>query len=1153
MATVDISIDGAKIKVDENMSILDAARENGIDIPVLCHDPRLEPFGACRLCLVEMEGGRRPMPACATKVGPGMVIKTNTEELATMRKTALELLLSTHYGDCEAPCKNACPAGIDIQGFVAMIADGQFDEAVRLINEQLPFPASVGRVCPAFCEKNCRRNLVDEPVAICDLKRFVGDLDIDGESVPAALPSTGCSVAVVGGGPGGLAAAYYLALQGHEVTVLEANDKLGGMMRYGIPEYRLPKALMDTELAKVVKLCREVKYNAVLGKDFTLDSLRKKYDAVFLAIGAQASQGLGIPGEDMAVHGIKFLRDVTDGKDINLGARVAIVGGGNTAIDCARTALRKGAQEVIVLYRRSEEEMPASEEEVREAREEGVVFQFLVNPVSLEGSNGVIQSCTCVRMALGEPDSSGRRRPVPVQGSEFQIQVDSVICAVGQKVDTACLEGSEVLDRNRVSAQSDSQKTRLDNVFAGGDCVSGPATVVEAVAAGKRAALAINMFLTNPQMDLAAKPYNHSKGELSEIDREEFSKYPKLPRGRKTVMEAKARRNGFQEVASTFTEGMARQEAMRCLSCGCLDAYECKLRSLATEYKAEADRFVRQRQDHFIQEDNTQIARDVNKCILCGSCIRICSEVQGIGALGFVGRGYLAVVKPSMGVPLDETLCTSCGQCISACPTGALTAKTYLPKPIPWKGEKIDTVCPQCSMNCDLELKIAGKKIIGTGSPLEDTVNEGNLCKLGAFEYDFIHSKDRITRPLMRKEGKLTEVSWPEAIFAACQGLAKVRDHLGGESLAVLASPNLTNEESYLVQKLARMAMRTSKVESLRPLPAEILVSAGGSLKDLEKADLVFAYKCDPDVDSPVLANKLRKMLSGGAQLVFAGPRVTRFAKESEMTIKVGSEKARYILKGMLSYLLQNDLLKPEDVAAETERDRERLLTDIQELEGSIRTKPAKLVEFTQLYLRAKNPVVIVNAEKIDTDELHMLRILAGLKNSASGIYAFNPYGNLYGQAFMGVNPSLLPGCRNLQGMKVNGARLCEEGLADVKEKADILSELNNGNLAGLLTVVNDDMKLDGLIKENVFNVVVAPLLSSEIARANVILPAATFAETQGTYLNSSGEKRILNKALHPLAGKENYSILAELSTNLGIPTDYRDITDLQKEIDGIV
>jgi predicted molibdopterin-dependent oxidoreductase YjgC len=260
----------------------------------------------------------------------------------------------------------------------------------------------------------------------------------------------------------------------------------------------------------------------------------------------------------------------------------------------------------------------------------------------------------------------------------------------------------------------------------------------------------------------------------------------------------------------------------------------------------------------------------------------------------------------------------------------------------------------------------------------------------------------------------------------------------------------------------------------------------------------------------------------------------------------------------MLNYLLQNDLLKPEDVAAETERDCERLLTDIQErpyyeLEGSIRTKTAKLIEFTQLYLRAGNPVVIVNAEKIDSDELHMLRILASLKNSESGIYTFNSYGNLYGQAAMGVNPRLLPGYRNLQGMIVRGARLWEEDLGDVKEKADIISDLNNGNLAGLLTVVNDDIKLDGLIRENVFNVVVTPLLSSEIAKANVILPGATFAETQGTYLSSGGEKRILNRALNPLGGKENYSILAELSTNMGYPMDYRNIDNLQKEIDDIV
>ena len=1162
MATVDLTIDGVKIKAAENMSILEAARENGVNIPALCHDPRLEPFGACRLCLVETEGGRRPVPACATKVAPGLVVQTQSQDLSAMRKMALELLLASHHGDCEAPCRRACPAGIDIQGFVALIADGQFDQAARLIKEELPFPASVGRVCPAFCESACRRNLVEEPLAICDLKRFVGDLDLDHDSRPAALPPTGRRVAVVGGGPAGLTAAYYLSLQGHGVTVLEAGDRLGGMMRYGIPEYRLPKDLLDRELATVVDLCREVKYNAALVRDYSLEDLRREYDAVFLGVGAQASQSISLPGDGLAggMHGIGFLGEVARGREVRVGQRVAVVGGGNTAIDCARTALRLGAREVTVLYRRSEEEMPASDEEVKEAREEGVVFQFLVNPTGLLGRDGRLESCACVRMTLGEPDQSGRRRPVTLPGSEFRFPVDNVILAVGQRVDTSCLggENSDLLEKNTFYAHADSQATRLEGVFAGGDCVGGPATVVEAVGAGKRAALAINRYLTHQNLDVAPRPYDHSKGELRQIDREEYRDNPRIPRTRKVSLEARVRKSDFTEVTSTFTREMAQKEAMRCLSCGCVKSFDCKLRDLAGEYKVQPERFIRQKNAHHLHDDHPHIARDVNKCIQCGSCIRICTEVQGVGALGFVGRGFHTVVEPSLGLPLSETLCESCGQCISACPTGALSARTYLPKPIPWKGDKVGTICPQCSINCDLELKTAGKKIIGAGSPLINSVNEGNLCKKGVFGYNFIHGPERIHRPLLKKDGRLTGVDWPEALTAACLGLSKIRDYLGGESLAVLASPNLSNEEGYLVQKLARTALRTNNVQSLYPLPAEALTGYRSSLRDLEEADLAVVYGCDPAVDCPVLANKLRKVLSRGARLVVIGPRATRFDKEAITTIRVNTDEARLFLTGLLNYLLHYDLLDPEDLKPADPGQAEGLLSDIEkchfyDLKGFARTKPAKLVEFAHLYLRARNPLIIVDADQAGAEELSLLRVLkqakSRQKDSRAGIFTFYPYGNLYGQAFMGVNPLYLPGFRHLPGAVARGARPWGEALPEYKDRPDIVGELKSGNLAGLLTVVNDGISLEGLIRPNVFNVVVAPLLTREIEQANVILPGATFAETEGTFMDSEGEKRMLAKALDPPAGKENYRIVADLSTGLGYPLEYQSLAHLQKEI----
>jgi len=1162
---VDITIDGIDIKASEGKSILEVVQENGGCIPTLCHDPRLEPFGACRLCLVEVEGSRRPLPACATKVNQGMVIKTKTDKLTALRKMALELLLSSHYGDCEAPCKRACPAGIDIQGYVALIADGQFGEAARLIKEELPFPASAGRVCPAFCEKSCRRNLVDEPIAICDLKRFIGDLDLNFNSLPECLSPSGYRVAVVGGGPAGMTAAYYLSLLGHEVTVLEANEKIGGMMRYGIPEYRLPKALLDEELAEVVKLCHEIKYNAVLGRDYTVDSLRKDFHAVFLAVGAQESQKLRIPGEDMegVFHGINFLWNVASGKEVRLGSRVAVVGGGNTAIDCARTAVRLGAQEVFILYRRSEQEMPANVEEVTEARKEGVIFQFLVNPIKLIGKDGKLSGCECVKMVLEEPDGSGRRRPVPVPGSEFQIEVDSLICAAGQGVDTSCLcaeDNHKLLAKNIIHADSYTQKTYLEGVFAGGDCTSGPATVVEAIAAGKRAALAINQFLLGGNSELPLKCYDHSKGELAAIDREEYANYPKIPRTRKVVLEAGKRRNDFREMSATFTKEMAQKEAMRCLSCGCMKSFDCKLRELATEYGAQQDRFAGEKKAHFIDDNHPYIVRDSHKCILCGLCVRICSEVQGIAAFGFVGMGFHTLIEPSLGMHLEETMCESCGQCLSVCPTGALTARTYLPKPIPWKGKKVSTVCPHCSVNCALELKIVEKKIIGASSPVVNTINEGNLCKKAAFDFDFIHGKDRIIKPLIKKGGRLVEASWTEAISAACLGLSKIRDHLGGEALAVLASPNLTNEENYLIQKLARMALHTNNVASTYPMSIENLTHFNCSLEELDKADLVVSYMCDPAMDYPVVANKLRKLHAGGTDLIFAGSHITRFDKKAKMSLKVNADEAKLFLAGVLNYLLLYDFINLDDIKITS--DMKNLLSWIKsypffEFEELFRIRTVKLFEFVRLYLRARNPVIIVNAGEIDSVEFKLLNLFKQVKsndeNYAASIFTFYPFGNLYGQVAMGVNPDLLPGFTRLSDVAERDIQFWGKALPEKEEKKNIIDELKSGNLMGQITVVNDGINLEGLIRDDIFSVVITPLLSREISRANVILPGATFAETQGNFMDCKGRKVTLNRVLSPPGGKENYRIIAELGTSLGYMMDYNDITDLQKEISDFI
>ncbi len=400
---------------------------------------------------------RRYVPACATRVAGGMKVWTDTDDVRAVRRMALELLLSNHRGDCIAPCQTECPASVDVQGYIALIAQGQYREAAKLVKQVNPFPLSIGRVCPRPCEKECRRNAVDGPVGIDYLKRFAADWDADHENpyVPPTAPPTGKRVAMVGAGPASLTAAYYLAQKGHAVTVFEALPQAGGALRYGIPEYRLPKTVLDREIGLITALGIEIVYGKALGRDFTIaDLFAQGFGAVFLGFGAVASRKMEVTGEELpgVWSGTEFLTDIALGKSVAIGKRVAIVGGGNTAIDAARTCVRLGAEKVTVVYRRSRNEMPAWDVEVEAAEHEGVAMHFLAAPTAIEGERacGLV---TCVRMELGEPDASGRRRPVVVKGSEFKVEADTVIAAIGQFPDLAAIRGTAAKDPDSPEAK----------------------------------------------------------------------------------------------------------------------------------------------------------------------------------------------------------------------------------------------------------------------------------------------------------------------------------------------------------------------------------------------------------------------------------------------------------------------------------------------------------------------------------------------------------------------------------------------------------------------------------------------------------------------------------------------------------------------------
>jgi NADPH-dependent glutamate synthase beta subunit-like oxidoreductase/formate hydrogenlyase subunit 6/NADH:ubiquinone oxidoreductase subunit I len=480
-----------------------------------------------------------------------------------------------------SPCRLECPLGINVQAYMALTAAGRFEEALDVIKADNPLPGVCGRVCHHPCEAKCRRAELDQTVAICDVKRFLSDSQVvqgktsQGKSL-SVKPRREERVAIVGSGPAGLTAAYYLAKEGFQVTIFEALSEAGGMLRWGIPSYRLPRHILDGEIRDILALGVELKCNARIGKEISLEELERQFDAIFLAVGAQQSTLLGIPGEDAegCLGAVEMLRACHSNEKVEVGRTAAVIGGGNSAIDAARTAIRLGA-EVTLFYRRERQEMPAQEAEVAAAEAEGVRIEYRVGPTRVLTQNGKVSGLELVRMELGEKDDSGRRSPTPIHGSEFQVEADTFICATGQNSNLDFLADASGGGVYRKTIQvDDGLKTRNQKIWAGGDVVTGPSTVVASMAHGRIAAGKIMESLTGDSSLLVELPLRvRGVGEYPTIP----ESLPQQPRQEMALRQPKVRRRDFEEVGLGLTMDQAMAEARRCLQCSaCCECRRCE-------------------------------------------------------------------------------------------------------------------------------------------------------------------------------------------------------------------------------------------------------------------------------------------------------------------------------------------------------------------------------------------------------------------------------------------------------------------------------------------------------------------------------------------------------------------------------------------------
>lgn len=1146
MERIKVYIDNKEYTGKKGATVLELCRENGIEIPTLCYDERLKPYSSCFLCVVEIEGYRTLQPACSTKINADMKISTRSERVVKSRKTALELLLSNHYADCLGPCKLTCPAGVDVQGYIALIEKGMYSEAVGLIKEKNPLPAICGRVCVRPCEVSCRRNLVEDVgVGIDYLKRYAADKDLGSGTkfVPDKKPETGKKVCVIGAGPAGLSSAYYLALEGHKVDIIEAMPSGGGMLRYGIPAYRLPNDLIDKEIESIKELGVSIKYGTKFGTDIHYKDVQDNYDAMITTVGCWKGASMRVEDEDAegVLSGIDFLRPMENPEERFdfTGKIVATIGGGNTAMDCCRSALRCGAEKSYIIYRRTENEMPANPIEIHESKLEGVEYMLLTAPIKVnKDENGRLKSLRCVKMELGAPDDSGRRRPVPVEGSEFDIELDYILAAIGQKTDVDFVEDinqstDSEFKLNKwkdIDADPKTLQTGVPSIFAAGDAVTGAATLIEAVAQGRVAAKSCNQFLAGQEIIGETGEFVSKRDNFEDQNKEEYiNEYETQAREEMPVLPKENRMN-FDEVELGYTCSQAENEVNRCLECGCDDFFTCELKKYSTEYGVDQEKYGGSFHKYKPDYSHPFVEIDNNKCILCSRCIRVCKEIVGANALGLVNRGNETFVAPALGSSLLDTTCESCGMCISTCPTGAISENKQF-KPGPFKTSVYESVCNYCSLGCGIEIHHKGGFVLSVSGRKTPANPEGNICRYAKFGYKYMNDNTRITKPMVKDGDKWKEINYDQAYHLIADKITCVKP----EENSFMAGGRLTNEELYLISKLVKEAVKTCNLSSFlyhgREQEFKNNWFANASFDDLDKAGAVYFIGSEIDKENAVLGFRLNS-LRQDKDLKMVNIHKTddsTLNKKCDCTAKVASYYN--FVKAMNYVIVKDNLVNKMFLDGNTEGyeeyKAELMKNDLAELCEKAGVTEEKVRKVAKHYNDEQNAVIIFNEKNISSPvvkEIFNLALLTGkLGKTASGVIALKEKNNAQGLFDMGIYCD------------------CEDCSCDH-------SKIKNIFIFGEDPVgCSADKKISQMLDGADFKVVSDYFMTETAKMADLILPASFPMETGGSFSNTQKRLVTFEAVAEPKTVLFKDQLISLLE-KLGVKVEYASNDDILQE-----
>ena len=1160
MDKIRVLINGKAIEAAPGKTILEVVHENELDnIPTLCHSQELEPYGSCFVCVVQVKGRDNLVPACATRISPDMEIETRNERIMASRKTALELLLSNHYADCISPCMEGCPAGVDAQGYIALSAMGQYQSAVDLIREKNPLPAMCARVCVRKCEDECRRMDIDAPVAINNIKRFVSDSPEAYDTEPECAPDTGKTVGIIGSGPAGLTAAWFLGRSGIKPVIYEAKERTGGMLRYGIPEYRLPDDILDREVEYICRTGAEIRCGVRVGEDVTLEELREKHDAVFVGPGAWTGKAMRVEGEfdtEGVVTGADFLVEKTDNPKL-LSGTVVVVGGGNTAMDAARVAWRLNADKVIVLYRRTRAEMPADKMEIEDCLEEGIEIMELAAPTGIIKKNGMISALHCQRMKLGEADDSGRRRPVPIEGAEFDLPCDLAISAIGQN---AVLEGLVNTDNgeldltrwNTYIIDARTMKTNIEGVFAGGDAADdGPTVAIDAIRDGQKAAKAIEAWLLNGELE--PKPFSTNKEFWSKPGKAELGDVKESPRHEVHQIDVDDRRNNFLEVATGFEPEDNDHECDRCLSCGCVRFDDCDLRLYAEEYGVDMEHFKGYVRKHKVDDRHPYISYDPNKCILCARCIRTCARVLPVSAIGFVGRGFRTEMRPAMNDPLVSTSCVSCGNCIDACPTGALTAKYPFSGRACLETSDVITHCGFCSLGCEILVRSFG---VGRYFIASSGIPGDYLCRYGRFGQEYFIKQERFRGPVAKDGYSYIPVTAEEANGRIVESLKQVADKHGPESVAVFVSPELTNEELYLAGRIAREGIGTNNIGSLAILsgggrsgvldPAFGFTASTADRSCLENADLIICNNTSLQSDHLILAVDVIQAVKSGAKLIVSNSALDAMDQHlAALAVDPMRGRASIFWNAVMQVLIDDGDVSPLEIDGGEAFLMNREVS-IEMAAARSGTEESDIYETAELIRHSGNIVFIHSPDRAQgssPDDMEIFADLALLLRGAgkvSDMLLPRLIANSAGLEVMGADPAFEPG-RVPADKKLPGAVTSQE----------LRQILEAGTIRAALIIGENPLEYNrpGSWFRNTEFIAAMDWTDTETTRfADVTLPGSTFLETPGSRCNFEGNLIDFTKAVSPPSGKTGVEVLEALAGAFGIDASCETIDSIVRD-----